>query len=132
MKYENLTRFNDGEFKRLVGVPRPLFLKMVSVLQHAELAKKKSGRPHSLCLEDQLLLTLNYLRCYSTQIELSADYNLAESNVNRTIQKVENALIQSRIFALPKRNQKFSEGDYVIVDVTESQIERPKKTKKIL
>ncbi|ENX18491.1 IS5/IS1182 family transposase, partial [Acinetobacter pseudolwoffii] len=47
MKYENLTRFNDGEFKRLVGVPRPLFLKMVSVLQHAELAKKKSGRPHS-------------------------------------------------------------------------------------
>ena len=132
MKYENLTRFNDGEFKRLVGVPRPLFLKMVSVLQHAELAKKKSGRPHSLCLEDQLLLTLNYLRCYRTQIELSADYNLAESNVNRTIHKVENALIQSRIFALPKRNQKFSEGDYVIVDVTESQIERPKKTKKIL
>ncbi len=42
MKYENLTRFNDGEFKRLVGIPRPLFLKMVSVLQHAELAKKKS------------------------------------------------------------------------------------------
>lgn len=119
MKYENLTRFNDGEFKRLVGVPRPLFLKMVSVLQHAELAKKKSGRPHSLCLEDQLLLTLNYLRCYRTQIELSADYNLAESNVNRTIHKVENALIQSRIFALPKRNQKFSEGDYVIVDVTD-------------
>ena len=100
------------------------------MLQHAELAKKKYGRPHSLCLEDQLLLTLNYLRCYRTQIELSADYNLAESNVNRTIQKVENALIQLRIFALPKRNQKFSEGDYVIVDVTESQIERPKKQRK--
>ena len=64
MKYENLTRFNDGEFKRLVGVPRPLFLKMISVLQQAELAKKKSRRPHSLYLADQLLLTLNYLRCY--------------------------------------------------------------------
>ena len=61
MKYENLTRFNDGEFKRLVGVPHPLFLKMVSVLQQAELAKKKSGRPHSLHLEDKLFLTLNYL-----------------------------------------------------------------------
>ena len=46
MKYENLTRFKDEEFKRLVGVlPRPLFLKMVSVLKQAELAKKKSGRP---------------------------------------------------------------------------------------
>ena len=132
MRYENLTRFNDKEFKRLVGVPRPLFAQMVTILQEAERAKKKSGRPHTLTIEDQLLLTFNYLRSYSTQIELSADYNLAESNVNRTIQKVENALIQSRIFALPKRNQKFSEEDYVIVDVTESQIERPKKTKKIL
>ena len=78
------------------------------------------------------MVTLNYLRCYKTQLELSADYNLAESNVNRTIQKVENALIQSRIFALPKRNQNFSQGDYVIVDVTESQIEHPKKANKIL
>ena len=69
---------------------------------------------------------------YRTQIELSADYNLAESNVNRTIQKVENVLIQSRIFALPKKNQNFSQSDCVIVDVTESQIERPKKTNKIL
>ena len=81
---------------------------------------------------DQLLLTLNYLRCYRTQIELSTDYNLAESKMNRTIQKVENALIQSRIFALPKRNQNFSQGDYVIVEVTESQIVGPKKTNKIL
>ena len=52
-----------------------------------------------------------YLRCYRTQIELSADYNLDESNVNRTIQKVENALIQLRIFALPKRNQNLSQCD---------------------
>ena len=106
MKYENLTRFNDGEFKRLVGVPRPLFLKMISVLQQAELAKKKSRRPHSLHLADKLLLTLNYLSCYRTQIKLSANYNLAESTVNRTIEKVENALIQSRIFALPKKKNK--------------------------
>ncbi len=72
MKYENLTRFNDGEFKRLVGVPRPLFLKMVSVLQHAELAKKKSGRPHSLCLEDQLLLTEPYRVC--RRVNILRDY----------------------------------------------------------
>ncbi|RUP39936.1 MAG: IS5/IS1182 family transposase, partial [Acinetobacter sp.] len=28
MRYKNLTRFNDKEFKRLVGVPRPLFAQM--------------------------------------------------------------------------------------------------------
>ena len=93
-----------------MGVPRPLFLKMISVLQQAELAKKKSRRPHSLHLADKLLLTLNYLSCYRTQIKLSANYNLAESTVNRTIEKVENALIQSRIFALPKKKIKFYSG----------------------
>ena len=53
MRYENLTRFNDKEFKRLVGVPRPLFVQMVTILQEAERAKKKSGRPHTLTIEDQ-------------------------------------------------------------------------------
>ena len=67
-----------------------------------------------------------------TQIELSADFGLAESNVNRTIQKVENALIRSRVFALPKRKQNIADQDFVIIDVTESPIERPKKTDWIL
>ena len=132
MKYENLIRFNDTEFKRLVGIPRPLFSKMINILEVAERSKKKSGRPHSLAIEDQLLLTLNYLRSYRTQIELSADYGIAESNVNRTIHKIENALIRSQSFSLPKRNQAIENEDYVIIDVTESQIERPKKTEEIL
>ena len=102
--------------------------KMITILEASELAKKKSGRPHSLTIENQLLLTLNYLRSYHTQIELAAAFGIAESNVNRTIQKVEKALIQSRQFALPKRSQNFADGDYLIVDVTESLIERPKKT----
>lgn len=53
MKYENLARFNDMEFKRLVGVPPSLFTKMLIILEQSEFAKKKSGRPHSLTIEDQ-------------------------------------------------------------------------------
>lgn len=100
MRYENLTRFNDTEFKRLVRVRRPLFAKMVAILQEAEPSKKKSGRPHYLTIEDQLLLTFNYLRSYNTQIELATAYGIAESNVNRTIHKVETALVRFRQFAL--------------------------------
>ena len=96
MRYQNLNRFSDSEFKRLVGVPRPVFTEMVEVLEKAESLKKKSGRPHTLAIEDQLLLTLNYLRNYSTQLELAAHYHIAESNVNRTIKKVEDALMKSR------------------------------------
>ena len=130
MRYESLSRYTNAEFKRLVGVTRELFDLMVDILALAEQQKKKSGRPHSLSLADQLLLTLNYLRCYKTQIQLSADYNLAESNVNRTISKVENALIRSGRFSLPKRqySEVSTDEDVVVLDVTECTIERPKKS----
>ena len=55
MKYQKLNRFSDSEFKRLVGVPRPVFSEMVEVLKEAESLKKKLGRPHTLAIEDQLL-----------------------------------------------------------------------------
>ncbi|MDD2945548.1 MAG: IS5/IS1182 family transposase, partial [Acinetobacter sp.] len=42
MRYQNLNRFSDSEFKRLVGVPRPVFTEMVEVLEKAESLKKKS------------------------------------------------------------------------------------------
>lgn len=131
MRYEKLSRYSDTEFKRLVGVPRELFTEMVSVLIGAETQKKKSGRPHTLSIENQLLLTLNYLRNYNTQLELSAIYAIAESNVNRTIQKVENALMHSRKFTLPKRQNRTIDDQFnwVIIDVTESPIERPQKNK---
>lgn len=132
MKYENLTRFDDLKFKRLVEIPCPLFSKMLSILKVVECAKKRSGRPHSLIPENQLLLTLNYLRSYRSQIELSADDGLAESTVNRMIQKIQNALVQSRYFVLPKRNQTVKNDGFVMIDVTESQIEDPKKTEKLL
>ena len=129
MRYQKLNRFSDSEFKRLVGVPRQVFTEMVEVLEKAESLKKKSGRPHTLDIEDQLLLTLNYLRNYSTQLELAANYHIAESNVNRTIKKVEDALMKSRRFTLPKRSITTADEhfNWVIIDATECSIERPKK-----
>lgn len=132
MRYQTLSRYSDTDFKRLAGVHRSLFKEMVQVLEEAEELKKKLGRPHTLSIEDQLLLTLNYLRHYNTQLELSANYAIAESNVNRTIQKVENTLMKSRQFALPKRQQRTAEHhfNWVIMDATETPIERPQKNRK--
>ncbi|QPF38712.1 IS5 family transposase [Acinetobacter sp. TTH0-4] len=129
MKYQKLNRFSDSEFQRLVGVPRAVFSEMVEVLKEAESLKKKPGRPHTLDIEDQLLLTLNYLWNYSTQLELAANYHIAESNVNRTIKKVEDALMKSRRFTLPKRSITTADEQFnwVIIDATECSIERPKK-----
>ena len=130
MKYENLIQRSDREFKRLTGVTPILFHEMLQVTTEAESRKVKSGRPHTLGLADQLLLTLSYLRHYHTQLELAAIYGLSESNVCRTIRKTEDALIRCKRFSLPKHKNL---GDQtVIIDVTESPIERPKKTAAVL
>lgn len=79
--------------------------------------------------------TLEYLRTYKTQLELSADYGISESNINRTIIKVENALIKSGQFNPPKRLHKPTNQtddtvfEYVIVDATEVTCQKPKKSK---
>ena len=103
---------------------------MLQVITEAESRKIKSGRPHTLSLADQLLLTLSYLRHYHTQLELAAIYGLSESNVCRTTRKTEDALIRSKRFSLPKHKNL---GDQtVIIDVAESPIERPQKTAAVL
>ena len=107
-----------------------LFHEMLKITTEAESRKVKSGRPHTLSLADQLLLTLSYLRHYHTQLELAAIYGLSESNVCRTIRKTEDALIRCKRFSLPKHK---NPGDHtVLIDVTESPIERPKKTAAVL
>ena len=60
---------------------------------------------------------------------LAANYHIAESNVNRTIKKVEDALMKSRRFTLPKRSITTADEQFnwVIIDATECSIERPKK-----
>ena len=103
MKYENLVSFSDEAFEQLVGVSKAAFIAMVEVLIQFEQQKKKSGRPHTLSIENQLLLTLKYLIHERTQLQLADEYNLAESNANRTIRKVEQALAQSKQVCLPLR-----------------------------
>ena len=89
------------------------------------------GRPPKLSREDQLLMTLMYWREYRTQFHIGQSYGLSESTVCRTINKVENALIQSGQFTLPGK-RKLQESDtlieIILVDATEQAIERPKKT----
>ena len=131
MRYEGIKDKKDSEFKRLVGIKKKTFEVMIECLEEAEKKKKRKGRTPKLGLEDQLLLTLNYLREYRTQCHLGATYDIHESNANRIIQKVENILIRSGKFNLPKKRE-VQETDWVVVlvDATESPIERPKKNRR--
>ena len=129
MKYEKVKNRTDNDFKRLTGVPHKIFKQMIVVLNQEI---RQFGRPPKLSREDQLLMTLMYWREYRTQFHIGQTYDLSESAVCRTINKIENALIQSGQFTLPGK-KKLQESDtfieIILVDATEQAIERPKKNR---
>ncbi|MEC7121338.1 MAG: transposase family protein, partial [Pseudomonadota bacterium] len=74
MKYAQIQSYTVSQLQRLIGIDQATFTEMVSVVHAAEALKRKSGRPSKLCTEDQILLTLSYLREYRTLFHVAADY----------------------------------------------------------
>ena len=130
-KYEEIKQFSEEHFRRLTGVKKSTFALMVSVLVEAENNRyRRAGRKSSLTMEDRLLMALEYLREYRTYFHLGSSYGLSESACYRSCKWVEDVLIKSGKFALPgKKALLKSEVEYevILVDATESPIQRPKK-----
>ena len=128
MRYEEIRGLAPEGFRRLTGVKPGVFKQMLDVLGEAERQKKKAGRTSKLSLEDKLLLALSYWREYRTQFHIAASYGLHESTANRIITRIEDVLIASGKFSLPKRREvEETEWTVVLIDVTETPIEKPKK-----
>mgnify|MGYP003400901743 FL=1 len=104
MRYDCLKEFKGEEFRRLTGVKRSTFEKMVDILKEAESSKKLlGGRPNRLSIEDQLLMALEYIREYRTYFHVGASYQISESACYRNIRWIEDVLIKHPDFALPGR-----------------------------
>ena len=133
MRYEKLKEFKDEEFRRLTGIKRKTFEKMIEILQEAEKKKKNiGGKPNKLAIEDRLLMALEYLREYRTYFHVAASYQISESTCYRNIRWIEDVLIKHLDFALPGRKALLKsdvEYDAILIDATETAIERPKKNK---
>jgi hypothetical protein len=133
MRYKALKEFKDEEFRRLTGVKRSTFERMVDILKEAEVKKKATGgKPNSLGMEDRLLMALEYIREYRTYFHVASSYGISESSCYRNIRWIEDTLVKHPDFALPGRKALLKsdiEYEVVLIDVTESPIERPKKSK---
>ena len=79
------------------------------------------------------ILALTYWREYRTLYYISMDFGIHELSASRIIRKIEDILIDSGKFELPKKLPSHVDENInwtvVIVDATETPIERPKKTK---
>ncbi len=121
---------NRQQFKRRTGVYPETFAEMEAVLTQREEQKKKRGRPAGLRVAEQLLLTLEFWREYRTYAHLGDDWGVHETTVQRTVERVEAALIASELFRLPGKKALGNSGtvySIIAVDASEVPCERPKK-----
>lgn len=139
MKYDQVKQLSAANFRRLTGVRPDTFKHMLEILEAAEATRKahqkhRGGRKPTLTIPDKLLLTLEYLREYRTQFHIGQSYGVSESVAGTIIRWVEDTLMQSGAFALPgKRELLKSDVEYtmVVIDATETPIERPKKNRNV-
>jgi Helix-turn-helix of DDE superfamily endonuclease len=127
-RQEKCFKLGDSEFRRIIGIKKETFLEMLDVLNEGAKRKKPGARPE-LKRADMLFLTLEYWREYRSFASLGVSYEVSESTAWRVVQKVENELIGSRKFSLPGKKallQPENHFEVVVVDATESRIERPK------
>lgn len=129
-RYEQALKLNDETFKQVIGVKKETFEVMIKILTLAYQAKhKRRGRHAKLSIQDMLLMTLKYWRQYVTQLELSIEFQVGEATTHDVIVWVEDSLAKSKKFSLLGRGALLDhpEIELVLVDVTKSPIERPKK-----
>ncbi len=136
MKYNQIKELEDENFRRLTGVQCPTFEKMIDIFRDADQQKKsRGGCKNKLTLEEQLLMALEYIREYRIYFHIGQNYGVSENSAYKTSRWVENTLIKHRDFALPGRKVLQGskvEHEIVLIDATETPIERPKKTKALL
>jgi len=141
MKWITIQKLKPSDFRRRVGVKIATFKVMLKEVKKSNKNekqkrkrrnKKNAGPKHKYGIEDQLLMTLMYWREYRTMFHIATDYGISESSVSRIIQRTEDILKKSKKFELPKRTKPTGKAityEVLLIDATESPIERPKKNK---
>lgn len=98
----SLKKVTDTQIKQITGVKRTTFNLMCEIVE-ADYKYQSRGRKSKLSIEDKVLMTLQYLREYPTQLSLAVHYGVSEGTVNTVINHVERLLVNRKGFSLPER-----------------------------
>ena len=115
--------FSKETFKEMLQV----------VTKHYRKTKSKGGRKKALTPSDEILVMFEYYREYRTFKHIGVDYGVSESTAHYIVTKIEKLLIKDSRFHLSALKHSAplnaQENEVIVVDVTESPCERPKKSK---
>jgi len=116
--------------KQIFGIKKNTFDKMLKLLNESyRIEHLRGGHPPKLSVLDRLVIMLSYYRDYRTMENIAFEYGVAKSTICECIKWVENILIKSEEFSLPKKRElvRDTEIEVVLVDATECEIECPEK-----
>ena len=124
------------DYLRQIGITEKQFALLLDKLEQEiknELQinkiKNRGVSSKTMTTELRLLLTLNYLRHYTTFSSLGTMFGISESYANKIFHKTVDYLLK---FIRPKKTNELSLDDVctVVIDVAEQEIERPVKKQK--
>ena len=116
--------------QRLTGVNNKAFQKLANRLNRSweagQKRKQVAGRPYGIGdLREHLLLLLIYYRYYTTYFFLGQIFHVDEATICRAIKRI--APLAERVLKIkPQKLLNEKDLEFLIVDATEQQIERPK------
>ena len=131
---KRISTLKEKEYQQIFGVKKQTFETMLEILEEEfKQLHSKGGRPAKLSVLDRLVITLGYYREYRTMAHIAFDYNISKSCISEAVKWVEDTLLKDGTFAMPSKREFLksdTEIEVVIVDATEQETERPKKTKR--
>ena len=133
--FEIIRLQSDKDFKRDVGISLENFHFIRSKIKSHiddvlnEKPMRKRGLKPSISLENQLLITLYYLRHYPTFIKLGQSFGISESYTNKIYHKILDIMV--KVLHVSNRKELLNKDlDTIVMDVTEQPIERPVQNQK--
>ena len=132
---ERIAKMPVKKYKEIFGVEKYVFDRLLRLLEVADAYQRKSnaGRKGRLSVLDKLVITLMYWREYRTYRHIAFDYGVGKTQIGDAVIWVENTIIASGICNLKSARElrdNPSKIKIAIVDVTEQEIERPKRGSK--
>jgi hypothetical protein len=129
---DRISKMSAGKYKEIFGVEKHVFDRLLRLLDVADTFQRKStaGRKSRLSVLDKLVITLMYWREYRTYRHIAFDYDVGKTQIGDAVLWVENTIIASGLCNLKSARElrdNPSKIKIVIVDVTEQEIERPKR-----
>jgi len=131
---KRISKMSAEKYQEIFGIKKETFDKMLEILQiRYDKMHELGGKTPTLTVLDKLVIALQYWREYRTYRHIAFDYDVGKTAIGDSVKWVEDTLVADGSFSLPAKRtiEKYNDDiEIIVVDVTEQEVERPKRGRK--